>query len=177
MLKNFVNRVKRIELQEFSLSIGLVQGTFGIKESSNDKNKVITKQEVLKELFSIRNILSNFSIKFEVLYKRYENEFYDDEEALTNKVCSKLMPDVFRVSDTVSKALFSSNYFVLMRDEDRKQLIESFDYIVFEREMLDADIENYFLDPDEQEHIVTELIELYERITKQIELFIEDNDK
>lgn len=162
---------KKAEIKELSFSLFGVGATVGKKNDvciAIDKQEDVVKQEVLRELFIIRNSLSDLYFRYDAIDEILINFVPDDEERIY-KIANRLFGKVFGVYAQISAIIFGSKYFVLLEVEERSKVIDIFDYVLFEKAMMEEN-KDYFLDPDEQVSLVFELKKLFEDITNQINL-------
>jgi hypothetical protein len=158
---------KKFEVQQLSLSFGGLGVTLGKKNNE-------LKQEILRELFVIRHILSDFYFRYEAWDDYLINEEQDDEIRL-ERIAHNLFGNVFNIYLDLSKIILGSKYFVLLTKEKRNTISEIFDYITSERVSME-ELEDHYLDPSEQVELVNGLNSLFLQIDKEIELIVETID-
>ena len=167
--------LEKIEIKELSFSLFGFGATIGKKNDISttiDKQGDDVKQEVLRELFILRNSLSKFYFRYDAINDNLIN-FQPDEEEREFDIAKRLFEKVFDIYAEIATFIFGSKYFVLLGTEERNMVIDVFDYVLHEKVMMEEN-EDYFLDPEEQLSLVLELKKLFEDITNQINL-ITDN--
>lgn len=173
-LEERVAVLNQIEVKELSFSLFGASVTFGKKSNTLariEKQSNEVKQEVLRELFVIRHILSDFYFRYEALNNDLINLEPNDEDRLY-VISNKLFPRVFQVYSEISTALLGSKYFILMEAEERNSVLNVLDYITSERVSME-EIEDYALDPDEQVALLLDLNKLFDQVNSHVDAIIE----
>lgn len=174
---------KKLEFKGISVSLFGVQLGFEFG-SKNEQKENLNHTEVeqgrenknreeiikcLKELYIIRNNLSYFYFTYNNLEQLLFAD-YDDEEELEFHLMNKCYSQALKVYRNIADILMGSDYFLLVKSEKRKQIIESFDYVMLQQTLMEHD-EDYEILIDEQREISEDLIALYENIDNQIDEF------
>ncbi|MEK4472709.1 hypothetical protein NSQ91_05800 [Paenibacillus sp. FSL R7-0048] len=159
--------LNKFEIKEWSLSFGALSATIGKRSDEY-------KEDILRELFVIRHILSNFCFRYDALQDHLGNIMDDDNERLAH-IANELFDKVFVTYEEVSKEILGSKYFVLLEKEQRNNLLEGFNYITSEKVSMEQ-IVDYDLDPDEKIDLVIGLNNLLAKIDEQIELVLNSID-
>ncbi|REK71318.1 hypothetical protein [Paenibacillus paeoniae] len=161
LFRNFEFKQLSLSLSGPGITVERKNNALAYLENQSDE----TKQEVLRELFVIRHSLSEFYYR----YKSIENTNWDlDEDEMKSEIAERLFSRVFDLYEKISKDILGSKYFVLMRNEQRKQIIEAFDYVISEKVSLEED-SDYPFDEDEEYAFISQLIELFEEVSDTID--------
>lgn len=166
-MKNLFNK---FSVKQLSVSLFGVSATIEIKKNISaeiSKQEGSVKQQVLIELYTLRNVLSDFYFNYIAIEEISLNNGLDEEEMSTEKA-ERLFMSAFDVFFNFSSELFKTKYFVLLGKHERATIIGVLDKVLYEKMMMKED-ENYFMDEDEQLEIITEVCNLFNEITEQIE--------
>ncbi|CDO04273.1 hypothetical protein BN988_02827 [Oceanobacillus picturae] len=138
----------------------------GLFEEHKFRDKI---RNCLKELYILRNNLSNFYWTFNNLEQLLSAK-YNDEENLEFHFINECYIRALEVYNNIAGILMGSEYFLFVKNEERKQILESFDYVMLQQILIEHDDE-YEIPVDEQREIVEDLISIYRNIDNQIDYF------
>lgn len=117
-------------------------------------------QDVLRELYLIRRKLSPFCFSYQESLSRLEEDEIDD-------LVSNFLPKVIQFQNELAEIILSSKFFVQLPIEKRNELLDVFDYAKIQ-EVNMIDDEDYYLDHDDIQYMIDDLLNLFLEINKEI---------
>jgi len=153
LFKQAIDTIKSIRVEKTSINFPGISLELGMKQKEQ-----ITPQ-YLRELYKIHYTLSRFYF----LYQGRQMHFEEPDELILS-----MNDEAIVTYRKLSDDLLDSEYFLILTSEERTKIRESFDYVNMWDTYLDASDQNY-VEADDIEPYVLELLNLYEKITKQIE--------
>lgn len=137
---------------------GISTAIFGISWEYVDDTK---KEEVLRELYDMRNKLAKF-------YYCYEIEDSRNGSIIDGKM--EFSEIVIEECKEIAETLFKSRFFILLKQDDRDKIIESFDFIASINLKLDLDEEiNEESFIEEINQVIEQLLKLFDIVNVKIE--------
>lgn len=126
-------------------------------------------RKYLKDLYTLRNSLVYYYYSYYSLKERLSSDYFDDNE-LEEETTLRYFRETLESYRDIQKIIIGSDYFLLLKNHDRKKLLESFDYIFLLDTLMEHD-EDYEVSVDEQQKIIMDLLNLFEHIDETINKF------
>lgn len=154
-----------IELKEVTFNAGFVGVTLG------GSTKPAESKEILSEIYTLRNILSEICYRLRVLEIHLTSEGIDEDEE--DELEANLANSVYLLAldhcMAFSEELYKSKYFMLLAKKDRKNLDDFLNFIKFEKFLYEIDEESYDLaDSEGKIKIMMSILEIYNGLTEEI---------
>lgn len=132
-----------------------------------EKESLELKREVLKELYSMRRVLSSFCTTYSTDYEltRMSSDYDED---ITSKLGIEYFDDTLNIYEEIEKEIIVSNYFILLTRDNKKKVLELFDNVRDIASRMKVD-ENEELNGKEVHALIEDLFRLYDTIEEKID--------